>query len=345
MKKALHGILALALVASADCASDEGVQDVDDGDGGSARDGSAPGDASGPRGDAGAAGDAEAAGGDASDEADAGGAGDAGRDAAAESDAAQARDAEGPPEDSGGPAAGRSSGCGEDVSSGIGSFTEKTIQVGDGERTYHVFVPEDYDPERAYPVVFRFHGSGGDGLSGGLGIEDAASSEALIVAPDGRNSTWSWWSGTDLALFDALVTEVGENYCVDQGRLFAYGFSAGAGFTEYLSCKRGDVLRGIGAIASYDTGTGECQGPVAAWLLHDASDEPAPIAGGEGARDRHLEQNGCSMETEPAGSDCVRYLDCDEGYPVVWCETSDKGHDIRGDYAPGEVWKFFSSLP
>jgi polyhydroxybutyrate depolymerase len=221
----------------------------------------------------------------------------------------------------------------------------KSIRANDRDRTYHVFVPEGYQPTRRYPVVFRFHGTTGDGLSGGLGIEDATKKDTLIVGADGLNKTWSA-NATDLALFDAMVAAVGEEYCVDLGKLFAYGFSAGAGFSEYLSCIRGDTLRGVAAVEGYDWGRGRnCEGPVAAWLLHDGSDQSAPIAGGRAARDHLLEQNGCTMETEPAGQDCVRYKGCTEGHPVVWCETSGMGHNIRGDYAPQEVWKFFSGLP
>jgi hypothetical protein len=29
---------------------------------------------------------------------------------------------------------------------------------------------------------------------------------------------------------------------------------------------------------------------------------------------------------------------------VVWCQTSDYGHDIRGEYAPYAAWDFFSSF-
>lgn len=241
-------------------------------------------------------------------------------------------------------ASGPSAGCGKPTTDRAGAFTPHTVRVDQRDRTYQLFVPEAYDPKRPYPVVVRFHGTSGNGLSGGLDLQNGAPREVIVVAPDGVNTTWRPGEA-DVALFDALVSSVGEQLCVDRGRLFAYGFSAGAGITELLSCIRGDVLRGVAAVAGYDWGRGRaCVGNVAAWLAHDLTDTSAPIAGGRAARDRILQQNACSNESEPAGESCVRYRGCADGHPVVWCETEGLGHNIRGDYAPAEVWKFFSGL-
>ena len=269
------------------------------------------------------------------------------RDAQAASDAQAARDAA----SSGMMMSDPSSGCGKAVADAAGKFTQHTIRVGNQDRTYHVFVPEGYQPTRRYPVIFRFHGTTGNGLSGGLDVQNVAAKDTIIVAPNGLprqaggEPTWQA-NEADLALFDALVSAAGERYCIDLGRMFAFGFSAGAGFSELLACVRGNTLRGIGAIAGIDYARGRtCEGQVAAWLVHDANDTAAPIAQGRSARDRILQQNGCGTETEPAGETCVRYKGCADGHPVVWCETQGMGHNIRGDYGPQEVWKFFSALP
>jgi len=80
---------------------------------------------------------------------------------------------------------------------------------------------------------------------------------------------------------------------------------------------------------------------VAAWLAHDRDDKAVTITMGRAGRDQLLRQNGCGTQTMPAG-DCVRYQGCTA--PVVWCETGGLGHNIRGDYAPEQVWEFFSAL-
>lgn len=239
----------------------------------------------------------------------------------------------------------RSAGCAMSQA-GSGQFETRTMEVGGQTRTYHVRIPSKYSPSRAYPLVMRFHGSGGDGLSGGLGIEYAAGDDAIIVAPDGLNKTWGGRSRQgDLALFDALLETLGDNYCVDLNRVFAYGFSAGAGMTNYLGCVRGDVLRGTAGVANYkEFDDEECVGRVAGWFLQDTDDVVAPLAGAAAARDRLVRVNGCRDTTRELQDDCVQYEGCAPAYPVVWCQTSGYTHNIRGDYAPGAVWEFFSTL-
>ncbi len=55
-------------------------------------------------------------------------------------------------------------------------------------------------------------------------------------------------------------------------------------------------------------------------------------------------RNHCSMRTSATTDGCLRYEGCDEGFPVVWCETMGLGHEIAGDEAPEQVWRFFSGL-
>ena len=240
---------------------------------------------------------------------------------------------------------GRSAGCGQ-AADGAGSFAMRSVRVAQRDRTYHVRLPNNYDPARAYPLIFRWHGYTGDGLSGGLDIEQAAGSAAIVVGADGLNAGWDDASqANDLALFDAMYDALSQRYCVDLGRVFSYGFSMGGGMSNLLSCERADKLRGVAAIAGYDRGQGTCTKPVAAWFLHDHDDDDVPVSEGWSARDRMLVRNDCSQAIMPTSDDCVRYQDCATGYPVVWCETNMLGHNIAGDTAPAEVWDFFRSLP
>ena len=240
---------------------------------------------------------------------------------------------------------GRSAGCGRGAR-GSDTFDNRTLRVGDRDRTYHVRVPSSYDPQRAYPLVFRWHGRGGNGLSGGLDIERAAGSAAIVVAADGIDNSWSYGTtANDLQLFDGMLGALSEQYCIDLARVFAYGFSAGGGMTNLLGCERADKLRATAAIASFDRADARCDGaPLAAWFRHDRTDSASPISGGRSARDRVARRAGCSRDTTMVNG-CMQYVGCRPGYPVVWCETNGLGHDIAGDSAPASVWQFFSTLP
>jgi poly(3-hydroxybutyrate) depolymerase len=215
------------------------------------------------------------------------------------------------------------------------------MRVRDRERSYHLRAPDAYDPQRAYPLVFRWHGRGGDGLSGGLGIEDSAANDAVVAAPDGQQKNWNA-GADDLAFFDAMLEAIEMRYCVDRDRVYSYGFSAGAYFSNRLACERGDVVRAAAAVAGGPSG-GECRGGAAAWFLHDSDDEAVPIARGRAALDRALAANGCANYALDEGDGCLRYQGC-EAAPVVWCQSSGFGHDVRGDFAPARVWKFFRDL-
>lgn len=240
---------------------------------------------------------------------------------------------------------GRSAGCGK-AATGDNKFDTRALPVDGMSRTYHVRVPETYDRNRAYPLVFRWHGSGGTGTSGGLGIEFAGDQNVIVVGPDGINAGWTnRTEQNDLMFFDAMYAQLTSQYCVDLGKVFTYGFSQGGGLSNLLGCKRSSKIRGTAALAGFDRADTSCDGmPVAAWLQHDVMDPSVPIAQGRAARDRVIMRNGCSTQTTERDG-CVSYRGCKDGFPVVWCETNGLGHNIAGDTAPAKVWAFFTSLP
>ena len=262
---------------------------------------------------------------------------------------------------------GRSAGCGI-FHAGSGSFLPMEIHLPDADRTYHLRLPDNYDPNRAYPLVFRWHGYGGDGLSGGMDIEYYSGNDAIVVGADGINKYWSPSADSvNLLFFDRMLETISGRYCIDLDRVFSYGFSAGGFFSNFLACERGDVLhanavvagglRGgrrrdkmanwllgtLGARAAVPEG-GNCKSKVATWFLHDLNDDTVPIAKGKDALERALFLNGCSAKTIDDGDGCVRYQGCQTA-PVVWCQSSGFGHNIRGDFAPKRVWRFFKDLP
>jgi polyhydroxybutyrate depolymerase len=240
------------------------------------------------------------------------------------------------------PANAYSAGCGI-KQIGSNDFKPMQLTIQNQTRTYHLRVPAGYNPDRAYPLIFLFHGYGGNGLSGGLGIEHNAQGDALIIGADGLNNQWNQsTTENDLHFFDRLLETVSSQYCVDKKRVFSYGFSMGGNFTNLLACERGDVLRATASIASWPRGD-YCKGKVAAWFLHDTNDEAINITQGIAARDKAIASNGCSQKTVDVGNGCVQYQGCQDA-PVVWCQTSGFGHDIRGDFAPAIVWQFFQNF-
>jgi polyhydroxybutyrate depolymerase len=62
----------------------------------------------------------------------------------------------------------------------------QTIEAAGLERDYDLAIPADYDPDHAYPLVFAWHGRGGNGELARLyfKVEEAAAGQAIFVYPD-----------------------------------------------------------------------------------------------------------------------------------------------------------------
>jgi len=242
------------------------------------------------------------------------------------------------------PARGRSAGCGKPAA-GTGSYVRRTITIRDVEREYFLWLPAAYDANRAYPIVFRWHGAGGNGTSGGLPIEDAAHGDAIVASPSGVRGRWDLRpDGVDVALFDALLNGLGAELCLDETRVFSYGFSMGGMMSNLLGCVRAGVVRAVAPVAGAPP-RAECTGQVAAWIVHSPEDGAVDIARGRAARDAYLQRNGCdaAATAATAPAPCVRYDGCAAGFPVIWCETSGPHNPLGSFSAPG-AWQFFSAL-
>ena len=165
-----------------------------------------------------------------------------------------------------------------------------------------------------------------------------------MVGADGLDKTWSpGTDANDLSFFDGMLDAIAMRYCIDRGRVYSYGFSVGGYFTNRLACARGARVRASASVAG-GPWNGECRDKTAAWFLHDTGDKVVPIAEGRAARDQRLAANSCSLDAVDQGEGCVLYQEGCAAAPVVWCQTDGFSHDIRGDVAPKQVWKFFLDL-
>ena len=257
------------------------------------------------------------------------------------------------PGDGSEPPAEGSSGCGASdwAPDGPGTFDVEGMT-----REYIVTLPEAYDPPRAYPVVFAWHGQGGTAEQtangffpgrGYLGVEAQAAGGAIFATGQGLpafGGATGWADDNDFPVVQMLLDHLKANYCVDEARVFSTGASFGGIMSNRIGCNLGDQLRAIAPIMgsgpSAIFGAPSCTGQVAAWITHGRADEVVTFEQGEGSRDHWLAANSCGSEATPIGpEECVEYSGCDADYPVVWCPT-DLGHTPPG-YSAEEIWKFF----
>jgi len=224
------------------------------------------------------------------------------------------------------------------------------LNVSGTDRQWWTWLPTGYDPTKAYPVIFNFHGCGGP--TNIVPMDKVAGDKAILVKGTGISNTDCWDqgpNGVDVKFFDQMLADVLAKRCADSSHVFATGYSSGSWLVNSLECVRGDKLRATGTVAGgkqFGNDT-TCVGKVARIFVHDANDPENPISyGNDDERDRLLGTNHC-MTSDPVPEEpapCARYQGCDPGYPVIWCETQGKQHGRQDDLAPGAFWKLFSSL-
>lgn len=260
----------------------------------------------------------------------------------------------------------RSAGCGTSRTLQNGRIN---LNVGGTNRSYILRVPDNYNNNNPYRLVIGYHWRGGNanqvaaGGNGGstedpfYGLWDLANNSTIFVAPEGLDAGWANSNGRDITFTDEILKQIQGGLCIDQSRIFATGFSFGAGMSNALSCARANVFRGValyaGALISgCDGGTA----PIAYFGAHGISDSVLNISQGRAIRDRIARNNGCSTSNppEPArGSGthtCTSYQGCRDGYPVRWCafdgdhNPTEKDRGQSKSWVPGEAWQFISQF-
>jgi len=234
------------------------------------------------------------------------------------------------------------------------------LDVAGTERTYVLRLPAGYQSNRPYPVVFLFHGTGGDGAMYDYTLVEQAAppGSALFVLPDGLDYTWAQKPGwetfndntRDLQFFDKLWDAIRGSYCVDEARVFASGHSIGGFMSNYLGFERGNVVRAVaplagGGLYSFYVKRHQAQGQAAIMVVHGTADDSVEYASGVTVRDYFIAANHCSQTTTPTSHPpCLLYEGCDPGFPVQMCTYEGAGHTLNWKEVGPMVWNFFASF-
>jgi phospholipase/carboxylesterase len=98
---------------------------------------------------------------------------------------------------------------------------------------FSVYVPEDYDDARAYPLVMALHGGSGHGrLFLWSWLREARGRDVILVAPTAVGDTWSLMEPqVDSGNLGVVLDAVGQRWRVDRSRLLLTGMSDGGTFT------------------------------------------------------------------------------------------------------------------
>jgi polyhydroxybutyrate depolymerase len=178
-------------------------------------------------------------------------------------------------------------------------------------RMYRVHVPAKYDPASAAPLLFAFHGGGGNmefqANDTNYGLVTLSEKEgAIVVFPNGTSKLKSgmfatWNAGNccgdardnkvdDVGFVRKIVANLTHQMNIDKNRIYATGMSNGAMMSYRLACEMPDVFTGIAAVAGTDN-TQLCHPakPISILHIHAKNDSMVLFTGGAGPDSRYKE--------------------------------------------------------
>jgi len=117
---------------------------------------------------------------------------------------------------------------------------------------YSLYVPENYDPSKRWPLIIAMHGGHGRGDDYLLTwLRPAKSKGYIVLSPKSLDQTWSLTQpGVDIRSILSMVEELLDEYSIDTGRLFATGLSDGGTFSFALGLSCPKLFAGIAPIAA-----------------------------------------------------------------------------------------------
>jgi poly(3-hydroxybutyrate) depolymerase len=282
--------------------------------------------------------------------------------------------------------AARSSGCNKApgiASSQYNNGTSINITAAGMQRRYVLQVPTNYDNTHAYKLVVTFHARDGNDKQmyswQYYGLLSPSNNTAIFVAPNGQlngspcsgtsssgegSCGWPNTNDSDLALADAVVAQIEENFCIDTDRIFATGWSYGGSMSYRTACSRplsklGSASWGVRAIAIYSAAqlSGNCtpSSPVGYYHSHGTHDSVLDYENmGMPLAKNFASANGCTWATPPKVTSgnhvCTNLTGCKTGYPLEFCSFNgdhtpfpDTGQS-SGSWGPPEAWKFLNQF-
>jgi polyhydroxybutyrate depolymerase len=265
--------------------------------------------------------------------------------------------------------------CGDDDGSnectgrlGPAGTRELTVESAGVQRTFLVTAPESALIGEPVPLVVVYHGVLADAatIQTVTGFPEKAAAEGFItVAGDGIGRSWNAGLCCDPAMSMGvddvefardMVAAVAAEYCIDERRVFATGFSNGSAMVFRLACEASDRFTAFGPVGG-SLALLPCtpSQPRPIEIINNVDDPIVPFALGETfSFPAALEWNGCddNLTTEqPAATATCRAAICAGEHRTAFCGVEGLSHvwpggatDPDGEFrATDHIWSFFAA--
>lgn len=123
------------------------------------------------------------------------------------------------------------------------------------QRAYRIHLPSAYDGKTPSPLLFCFHGGGGNAeVASVMGFTPVSEKEGFIVVyPEGLNKHWNDGRNSkkfaaqdaktdDVAFVRALLVALQKKYKIDAQRIYTTGASNGGFFSQRLALEASDIF-------------------------------------------------------------------------------------------------------
>lgn len=126
----------------------------------------------------------------------------------------------------------------------------------DTKRTYQLYVPKGYDPQKSYPLVVLLHGAGRTGVSVVEKWKPLADQAGLILmGPTNPNNYWPI-NAEETNILIWMVQDVAKDVNIDGSRLYLFGHSSGGHFASYFPISRPYFFTAVSVHAGFNNKVG-----------------------------------------------------------------------------------------
>jgi polyhydroxybutyrate depolymerase len=222
-----------------------------------------------------------------------------------------------------------------------------TLDVGGVSRLFVVRKASGVDGRTPAPVVMVFHPYGMTAQYMEGRVSTRLWPGAIMVYPEGATGpsrgyapSWQGRAGEsgdrDLTFFDAMLEWLMQHHCIDAKRVFAFGYSNGAGLAALLACERGDQIAGVAIASGRFTCTPKSPKPVA--ITHGLTDASIPYDEGVRSALAWTKQNACKAPPKSGAPGCFEATGCGAAR-VLMC-TSPGGHEYSSAFTKPAIEMF-----
>ncbi len=196
-----------------------------------------------------------------------------------------------------------------------------------GDNSYWVFVPTNYNPDMSYALVVWLHPVGRNKQDDIDSFTDAwegycEDNNVILIGPAAPNEN-SGWTVNESEFVQEAVKSVSDQYTIDRRRIVAHGMGVGGQMAFYLGFNKRDVFRGVattGAALGNNPKERVANQPLSFFVVAGAKD---PLKDGViVTKDKLLEQK----------------------YPTIHREIPDMGHQYLNRKTLDELVRWIDAL-